>query len=152
MQIVDHAPLAPGACYVTGRNDGPFLDTGLMIQDLTDYGQVYLAVSFLSDAIDVVGGLGPEAAEVLRARIRELEEENGRQSQAIEGLTAANEALVKAGYSPAATAPEPVTAGPDPRYTGMSDEEVLDEVLRREIDVPPDASREQMIEALGAPA
>lgn len=151
MHVIDHAPLEPGACFITQRSEGPFVDTGLDIDDLAVHGRVYLAVSTVSDLCDVIGGLGPEAAQILRDRIAELEETVVRQDKAIEGLTLANQALVDAGYSPAATAPEPVADdSTDPRYGGLDDDELLDAVLASGVDVAPDASREQMIEALEA--
>lgn len=98
MQITENAPLLPGACYITGRNDGPFLDTGLMIDDLAGIGRVYLAVSFLSDAIDIIGGLGPEGVAHLRAELTAAQERIAQLEAGMEGMVAANQALVKAGY------------------------------------------------------
>lgn len=151
MQVIEHAMLEPGACYITGRSEGPFVDTGLDIDDLAVHGRVYLAFSTVSDLCDVIGGLGPEGAQILKDRLAELEETVVRQDAAIEGLATANQALVAAGYSPAATAPEPVADdASDPRYGGLDDDELLDAVLASGLDVAPDASREQMIEALEA--
>lgn len=148
MDIVEQALLLPGACYVTGRSEGPFLDTGYMIDDLADVGRVYLSVSFLSDAIGQVGGLGPEAAAVLRDRNAELARENARLASAVEGLVDANEALVKAGYPVAATEP---AVEPEPGFESYSDDQLLDAVLARpDLDLPDDASRAQMIDALEA--
>lgn len=147
MMLVESPPLAPGSCYVTGRSEGPFIDTGYDIDDRPVHGRVYIATSFVSDAVGLIGGLGPHDAQRLReavthrdARIAELEE-------AINGLTRANEALVKAGYSPTAFAPVDDLAGGQ-ALEDLDDDDLIELAVTAELELPSNSSREDIIAAL----
>lgn len=143
MMIVERAALAPGSCYVTGRSDGPLIDTGFDIDDRPNYGRVYLAASFISDAIGMLGGLGAADAQRLRDGIAQRDSRIAELEQALEGLTAANEALVKAGYSPKALAPVD-----DLSYELLSDDDLIDAAVDAELELPANASRSDIIAAL----
>lgn len=125
MNIVDVADLLPGACYVTGRSDGPFVDTGYDVDDRPNVGRVYLAASFISDCQALLGGLGPEAAQQLRDGIAARDERIAQLEQAVEGLTAANEALFRGGYQPDPILPVDETAVIEPEPDPVTAEEVL---------------------------
>lgn len=98
MLIVDQALLEPGGCYLTDRSEGPLIDTLLDIDDRPVHGRVYLAVSTVSDLVDIIGGLGPDGAATLRGELAEARAKIAELESAVEGLVTANQALVTAGY------------------------------------------------------
>ena len=155
MNIVENADLMPGSCYITGANDGPFIDTGYDIDDRPNIGRVYIAASTVSDMAGMLGGLAAADAQRLRdgiaardARIHELEE-------AVKGLTSANEALVVAGYAPVKFDPvddllEKLHTAIDelPALEDLPDDDLIELVLDAGLELPSNASRDDMIAAL----
>lgn len=75
--IVEDAPLFPGACVISGAQEGPFFD----LQTEDDFGQRrYVRVQTIVELAEQVGCLGPVAADALaeqleaaEARLAELE-------------------------------------------------------------------------------
>lgn len=115
-RIVDHPELQPGCCLLTRTSDGPFIDTLIDIEDLDPIGRIYIATSTVSDLAQGLGYAPPVASERARARIAELEAQASDDAATIAGLTAANTALLAAGY----TAPDaPLSVPPG------SEQEVL---------------------------
>lgn len=148
MQVVDFTVLEPGACFITNRNDGPFIDTLLDIDDQPLHGRVYIAVSALSDMAGMVGFLNPEDSQRLKDGIVERDQRIAELEQALEGLTRANEALVVAGYNPTAFAPLEDLVTPGDGLEELGDDDLLQRVVSAELDLPPDATRDDMIVAL----
>lgn len=97
-RIVDHPELQPGCCLLSRTSDGPFVDTLIDIEDLNPIGRIYIATSTISDLAQELGYAPPVAAERARDRIAELEVLAADNAAAIAGLTAANTALLAAGY------------------------------------------------------
>lgn len=166
MMLVETADLLPGACFVTNRSDGPFIDTGYDVDDRPNVGRVYLAASFIEDCQGLVGGLGQEGADLLRAGVRARDQRIFELEQQVAGLTAANEALFAGGYQPtvveiapvdgvepyAPPAPPPPTADDfavlASAYEAMSDNDLIDACIGRRIEVPGTAERGDLIAAL----
>lgn len=101
--MVTAPELPPGQDYLTGDSTGPFIDTGLDVEDLTPIGRVYLSVATISDLAQHLGFTPPEASSRARARLAELEQLVAELTEANQRLITANEALFAAGYTP----PEP---------------------------------------------
>jgi hypothetical protein len=82
---VESAAIAPGRCAVTGKSDGPFVDTLIDLDDLPGYGRIYLGFDYVRtiamDLCDMRPRAEIEAAEdklaLAEARIAELEGING---------------------------------------------------------------------------
>lgn len=109
-RIVDHPELQPGCCLLTRTSDGPFIDTGIDIEDLDPIGRIYIATSTVSDLAQGLGYAPPVATARMREHLAQLEVQIADHSATIAGLTAANTALLAAGYT-AADAPLSVPAG-----------------------------------------
>lgn len=120
--LVDQAVMPPGACFLTGTNVGPFLDTGYQVDDLVDQGRIYLAESTVSELAQQLGYAPPNAwrreqeeLAVLRAALAERDELIGK-------LRGTLDSLLNAGFTtsepPPAASPEGVLewvvqAGPE---------------------------------------
>lgn len=72
VQVVESAPLPPGACFLTGRPDGPYVDTLVDVDPDTPPGRIYLSRQIVLDMATAFGALGPEPAARLRAERDEL--------------------------------------------------------------------------------
>lgn len=144
MILVETAELMPGSCYVTGRNDGPFIDTGYDIDDRPNVGRVYVAASAVSDMAGMLGGLAAEDAQRLREGIAARDVRIAELEEAVAGLASANESLVKAGYKPVMFDPvdEPRT------LEDLDDDSLLEMAVEAELELPSNASREDIISAL----
>ncbi|MGE4426047.1 MAG: hypothetical protein AB7G37_06325 [Solirubrobacteraceae bacterium] len=98
MFVVDSAQMLPGACYLTGNDRGPFIDTNRDVDGLA-FGRVYLSQGVVED-MGALFGMAPAAAverltaemAAMAARAFELEQER-------DAYKAAVEALRRAGYS-----------------------------------------------------
>jgi hypothetical protein len=78
---------------------GPFVDTGMDIDDLGTEGRIYLAFSTISDMAQSFGYAPPEAAKRAQRRIVELEAQVADLTAQVDALISANGALVAAGYT-----------------------------------------------------
>lgn len=92
--------LPPGCCFLSRTSDGPFIDTGLDVEDLDPIGRIYLAESTISDLAQHLGFAPPAASARARERITELEGQLAEAGTIIDGLTRAHESLTAAGYEP----------------------------------------------------
>jgi hypothetical protein len=106
-RIVDRPELPPGCCFLSRTSDGPFVDTGLDVEDLDPIGRIYLAESTISDLAQYLGFAPPVASARARDRIAELERLLGDADSLIDALTKANESLTAAGYTPRPTSVVP---------------------------------------------
>lgn len=110
VRIVEVPELEPGCCMLSRTSEGPFIDTGVDIEDLDPLGRIYLAESTISNIAQTLGFAPPVAAQRQRDRITELETQLAEALATVEGLIAANAALTAAGYT-APEAPLVVPAG-----------------------------------------
>lgn len=105
---IEQPLMAPGCCFLTLTHVGPFIDTGIDLDDLPhNAGRIILSKAFVDALAQQFGYAAPEAwdravdqTDSLRARVAELEE-------AVDALTAVNGALVARGFTPSSP---PVTA------------------------------------------
>lgn len=96
MRVVDQPEFPPGCCFLSRTATGPFVDTGLDVDDLDPIGRIYLAESTISDLAQHLGFAPPAASARARERITELEAALTDRDELIAGLMQANEALVAA--------------------------------------------------------
>jgi hypothetical protein len=101
-RIVDHPELPPGCCFLSRTSDGPFVDTGLDVDDLDPIGRIYLAESTIADLAQHLGFAPPVASARARDRIDELEKLLDEAESAVKALTDVNASLTAAGYVPRA--------------------------------------------------
>lgn len=98
--IVEHAQAAPGVCFISGDNEGPFIDTGRTVRRV---GRIYLSLKHLGPLLRSHGWLTTEDTEELRHEIDRLK-------GTIQGLsvTAEKHANLVEAISPFAPQPEAV--------------------------------------------
>ncbi len=157
MLIVESAELMPGSCYVTGRNDGPFVDTGYDIDDRPNVGRVYIAASAVWDMVAMLGGCSAADAARYRDAIVQRDARIAELEAAVEGLVAANKALSDAGYKAPEFAPlddlledERRSEGGGAVLEGLSDEDLIQLVLDAGLELPASADRQAMVDAIVA--
>lgn len=77
MQVVEKGELAPGCCVLTGDIDGPFLDTGFVVNQETVglFPRAYLHVPLVKQMGVAVGMVTREELNESNRRIHELEDE-----------------------------------------------------------------------------
>ena len=114
MIIVDAPALAPGACFLTRTSEGRMVDTFLDVDDLAPVGRIYLAETTVSDLAQMFGFTPPAASARLRDRLSALETQIVDMRAALNAQTAANGALVHAGWVAAGEASTLVPSGPTP--------------------------------------
>lgn len=98
MLIVDAPPLPPGECLITKTSEGPFIDTMIDFDDLSPFGRLYLSRDAIMSMAQMFGATPPETSVRREARIDDLERRLNQALTDLAGVTAANEALVAAGY------------------------------------------------------
>lgn len=92
-RVIDKPELPPGCCFLARTDVGPFIDTGLDVDDLDPIGRIYLAESTVSDLAQHLGFAPPVASARARDRITELEAELADAHDVIDGLVKASEAF-----------------------------------------------------------
>jgi translation elongation factor EF-Tu-like GTPase len=77
VQVVQKGELAPGCCVLTGDIDGPFLDTGFVVNQETVglFPRAYLHVPLVKQMGVAVGMVTHEELNKSNERIRELQDE-----------------------------------------------------------------------------
>jgi hypothetical protein len=77
VQVVQKGELAPGCCVLTGDIDGPFLDTGFVVNQETVglFPRAYLHVPLVKQMGAAVGMVTHEELNRQNERIKELEDE-----------------------------------------------------------------------------
>jgi hypothetical protein len=98
-RVVDHPEFLPGCCFLSRTSEGPFIDTGIDVEDLNPIGRVYLAESTVSNFAQELGYAPPEAWKRAKALIADLSDALAEAQSVVAGLTAANDALTAAGYT-----------------------------------------------------
>lgn len=98
-RVVEHPELLPGCDYLTQTASGPFVDTGLDIDDLANTGRVYLSFDTIYDLAQLLGCTPPEASKRGAAELERLAARCADLDRLVEGLRVANAALTAAGYS-----------------------------------------------------
>ena len=98
-RVVDHPEFLPGCCFLSRTSEGPFIDTGIDVEDLNPIGRVYLAESTVSNFAQELGYAPPEAWKRAKVLITDLTDALAEAQSVVAGLTAANDALTAAGYA-----------------------------------------------------
>lgn len=98
--LVPTAALAPGACFLSGDFNGPFIDTG---RSTRETGRIYLSVKAVGPLMREVGWIPADEAQ------KQLDELDGRTAEAEWNAERAGlyDALVEA-VSPLLPTPEPI--------------------------------------------
>lgn len=92
MRKTDRAALYPQKCLVTGRNDGPFVDFGVMIPAGRDT-RLYVRATQVERAGQLVGMVPKADHDALKEQVREMERALEEYGQRIEKFAALMEGL-----------------------------------------------------------
>lgn len=93
MHLVESLALPPGQDYFSGSRSGPFVDTGIDVDEASPWGRIYLCEDTVGTLASLFGWIPPAVAEQMRIRVEEAEGLAAALQQRCTDLEAALDAL-----------------------------------------------------------
>ena len=98
-QIIDAPALSPGCDFFTRSTRGPFIDTGVDIDNYTPDARIYVSEDTVGEWARMLGWISPPQAEAYSETLDDLERDYCDLKDEVERLRAVEAALVKAGFT-----------------------------------------------------